>query len=145
MKPHGLGGDVVVDLWTDRTERLAEGSVLDSDAGPLRVERSKPHQGRHIVTFGGVLDRTGAEALRGVVLRAPAMQVDGALWVHELVGAQVRTSAGRPLGTVSAVEANPASDLLVVGDALVPLRFVVSFEAGVVVVDVPEGLLDPGA
>ena len=144
VKPHGLAGEVVVDLWSDRTERLAGGSVLETDAGALRVERSRPHQGRHLVTFAGVLDRSGAEALRGVVLRARALQVEGALWVHELVGSKVRTTGGRELGAVASVEANPASDLLVLEDgSLVPLRFVVSSEPGATVtVDVPEGLVD---
>ena len=44
---------------------------------------------------------------------------------------------------VEAVEANPASDLLVLdGERLVPLRFVVAHAPGVVTVDVPDGLFD---
>ena len=51
---------------------------------------------------------------------------------------------GRSYGTVEAVEANPASDLLVLpGGRLVPLVFVVSGPtAGRVVIDPPAGLLD---
>ncbi len=51
---------------------------------------------------------------------------------------------GAELGLVEGVEANPASDLLVLaGGPLIPLRFVVSTEPGVrVVVDIPDGLLD---
>ena len=37
----------------------------------------------------------------------------GKLWVHELVGAAVRDAAGTELGLIASVEANPASDLLV--------------------------------
>jgi 16S rRNA processing protein RimM len=44
---------------------------------------------------------------------------------------------------VVAVQANPASDLLVMEDGnLVPLRFVVRREAGCIVVDVPAGLFE---
>ena len=51
--------------------------------------------------------------------------------------------AGRSLGHVTAVEANPASDLLVLeGGGLVPLRFVVDHGPDRVVVDVPDGLLE---
>jgi hypothetical protein len=48
------------------------------------------------------------------------------------------------LGTVEGVEANPASDLLVLdGGVLIPLRFVVASEPGVrITVEVPDGLLD---
>ena len=66
--------------------------------------------------------------------------------MHELIGAEVRTPDGRAWGAVTAVEANPASDLLVLpGGRLVPTVFVVD-ESGlpaVVVIDPPAGLLEP--
>lgn len=144
MRPHGLAGDVVVELWTDRTERLDAGSILSSDAGDLCVAASRALKDRHVVRFEGVDDRDRAEALRGVELRAAAMEVEGALWVHELIGAKVVTVSGRDIGNVAALEPNPASDLLVLEDgALVPLRFVTAFEPGVkVTVDIPEGLVE---
>src|SRR5579862_867240 len=142
-KPHGLAGEVRVELWSDPS-RLAPGSVLSTDLGPLTVDDARPHQDRHLVRFVGVRDRAGAEGLRGLVLRAPPLERPGTLWVHELLGAAVVAPDGRALGVVSAVEANPASDLLVLEDGgLIPLRFVTAHEPGVrVVVDVPEGLLD---
>ena len=148
VKAHGLRGEVVVDLWSDRVERLAAGSVLSTDAGDLEVRSSRPHQGRHLVELVGVVDRFGAEALRGLVLRAAPLEVAGVLWVHELVGAEVVTPEGRVLGRVVAVEPNPASDLLVLEEGgLIPLRFVTDHLPGErVTVDVPEGLLDePGS
>jgi 16S rRNA processing protein RimM len=142
-KAHGLAGEVHVDLWTEDS-RLEQGSVLSSDRGPLIVVGSRPHQDRHLVRFEGVHDRQGAEALRGLVLRARPIERPGTLWVHELVGAAVESTDGRRLGEVAAVEANPASDLLVLADGgLIPLRFVVSHTPGErVVVEVPDGLLD---
>lgn len=144
VRAHGLRGEVVVDLWSDRMERLAPGSVLSTDRGDLEVRSSRPHQGRHLVELVGVVDRGGAERLRGLVLRAPPLEESGVLWVHELVGAEVVTPDGRVLGRVEAVEPNPASDLLVLeGGGLVPLRFVTDHLPGErVTVDVPEGLLD---
>lgn len=143
VKPHGVQGDVVVELVTDRRERLDPGSVLDAGGAPLEVESSRPHQRRWIVRFAGVVDREGADRLRGVVLRAEPIDDPGALWVHELIGSRVRELGGRDLGLVTAVEANPASDLLVLeSGALVPLTFVVDRLGGDLVVDLPEGLID---
>lgn len=143
VKPHGLRGEVVVELFTNRTERLSAGNVLFSPDGPLEVVRSSPHLRRWIVAFAGVGDYRSAEALRGTMLSADALEDPDELWVHELVGADVVDLAGAVLGTVVAVEANPASDLLVLdGGGLVPLRFVVSSGGGRVVVDPPAGLLD---
>ena len=145
VKPHGVRGEVVVDLVSNRPEqRLAQGSVLESDRGRLEVVGSRPHQHRWIVAFAGVADRNQAESLRGAVLSAPAIDDDDALWVHELVGAQVVDTGGQSFGAVEAVEANPASDLLVLaGGHLVPLVFVVERRVGgTVVIDPPPGLFD---
>ena len=99
--------------------------------------------GRWIVSFDGVSSREDAEALRGTVLRSPPLDDPDALWTHELIGAEVVSSAGETLGRVEAIEANPASDLLVLETGgLIPLRFVVGHERGRVTVDIPLGLLD---
>ena len=145
VKAHGIRGEVIVDLVSNRPEvRLAPGSVLSSDRGELEVLTATPHQGRWIVAFAGVEDRNTAETYRGVVLSAEAIEEDdGTLWVHELVGAEVVDLDGKSYGPVEAVEANPASDLLVLsGERLVPLVFVVVKAPGRVVIDPPPGLLD---
>jgi 16S rRNA processing protein RimM len=143
-RPHGLRGEVVVTLTTDRAERLAPGSHLETDARTLVVAGSRPHQMRWLVEFEGVADRDAAEALRGSTLYADALRSgDDELWVHELIGARVRDRDGHDLGIVEAVEANPASDLLVLdGERLLPLTFVVEHGIGLVVADPPDGLWD---
>lgn len=141
-RPHGLGGQVVVVLGTDRTERLRPGSVLMTEAGPLTVRSAARYRDRWRVAFEGVAGRDAAEQLRGLVLSATPLHDPAALWVHELIGSEVLDTEGARLGEVVAVEANPASDLLVLaGGGLVPLHFVVEERPGVLVVDVPPGLL----
>jgi 16S rRNA processing protein RimM len=143
-RAHGLKGEVSVTLSSDRLERLAVGSVLFAEDRPLVVTATRPHSGRWLVCFEGIDDRTAAEQLLGVVLTGEALPAEAdELWVHELIGAAVRDASGRDLGTVRSVEANPASDLLVLdGDVLVPITFVVDQGPGFVVIDPPEGLLD---
>ena len=142
-KPHGLKGEVIVRLLSDREERLAPGSVLMTPKGPLTVVRSARHQDRWRVQFEGVADRTGADALHGVVLSAEPIDDPHAMWIHDLIGSAVVDVAGLAVGTVLAVEANPAHDILVLdGDRLVPLTFVVAHEPGRLVVDLPLGIFD---
>lgn len=142
---HGLRGEVVVTLTSDRTERLAPGAHLWVGETEREVAASRPHQQRWLVHFAGIGRREEADALRGAVLRAAPLDVDdGTLWVHELVGAVVALPDGREAGTVVAVQDNPAHDLLVLdGGELVPVVFVVDASGlpGRVVVDPPEGLL----
>ena len=143
-KPHGLSGEVVVDLVTQLSSRLDPGSVLStSESSELVVAGSRPFGRRWIVVFEGVDDREAAEQIRGWRLLAEPVEDPGALWVDELVGAIAEDQTGRRLGTVAAVVANPASDLLELdGGGLIPLVFVVEHGAGKVVVDIPEGLIE---
>lgn len=135
-----------VTLTSDRHERVEPGAVVHAGARELVVATARPHRGRWLVRFEGIDDRTAAEGLRGTVLCAvplPAPAGADELWVHQIVGAEVRGPDGRLLGTITAVEPNPAHDLLVLDDGtLVPAVFVVDHHHGVVVVDPPPGLLD---
>jgi len=107
------------------------------------VRVSRPFQGRYLVEFEGVHTRAEADELRGALLLAPPIEDPEALFVHDLVGREVVEVDGTGHGTVVAVQANPASDLLVMQDgSLVPLRFVVAREEGRLIVDVPAGLFE---
>ena len=79
-------------------------------------------------------------------LRAALRRVedDGVIWIDELFGAQLYDQTGVLRGRVVEVEANPASDIMVLDSgALVPLTFVTRVEANVRVdVEVPEGLFE---
>ncbi|MDP1821132.1 MAG: ribosome maturation factor RimM [Acidimicrobiales bacterium] len=145
-KPHGVRGDVLVLLTTERTSRLDPGSVLFTDRGPLRVVSSSKHQDRWIVHFDEISGRDEAEAWRGVVLEATSIDDPGdedVLWVHELIGSTVQLVDGTEVGTVIEVQGNPASDLLVLDDgALVPVVFVTDRAEGRVTIDPPDGLFD---
>jgi 16S rRNA processing protein RimM len=152
VKPHGLAGEVIVSLVTDRTERLDPGSILtgvserfDSEL-ELTVSSSRPHQGRWIVGFEGWSSRNAAEMLRGTRLCAPPIDDGTTIWVHDLIGAAVHDAGGELRGRVVAVEANPASDLLVLDTgALVPVRFIADMSPGRLEVDAPEGIFDLGS
>jgi 16S rRNA processing protein RimM len=139
-KPHGLRGEVTVEVRTDEPEtRFAVGSVLRTDpaatpalrppASPdlgdlvrvpeqLTIEAVRWHQGHLLVAFEGVLDRNVAEALRGTMLwldtadMAPPSDPDE-FNDHQLVGLRVVTPTGEPLGEVVGIDHAPAADLLV--------------------------------
>jgi 16S rRNA processing protein RimM len=142
VKPHGLSGEVVVTLVTDRTARLDPGSVLRVGQRQLTVVTSRPYRHRFLVTFEGIGDRDAADALAGAVLMAAPIDDPDALWVHDVIGTMVVTADGSRHGRVVAVVANPAHDLLELeSGALVPAVFVVSSADGMTVVDPPSGLL----
>ncbi|MHA7135582.1 ribosome maturation factor RimM [Oerskovia turbata] len=155
-RAHGLRGEVALDTRTDNPEaRLVVGATLDTEpaeAGPLTVERSRLHQGRWLVTFAGVTDRTAAERLRGVtlVVEADASDEEDAWYPHELAGLRAELGDGTVVGVVRGLEHLPAHDVLVVEETdgsrtLVPFVHaivpVVDVAGGRVVLDPPGGLL----
>jgi 16S rRNA processing protein RimM len=127
---------------------MTPGARLQGPAGELEVLRATPQpavggRARWLVSFRGVEARVQAEALRGTMLLAAPMVDTEAFWVHELIGAEVVDPAGSPIGVVEAVQANPASDLLVLaGGALIPLHFITQRRAGRLTAELPAGLLE---
>ncbi len=144
-RAHGLRGEVFVQLTSNLDERLDPGSSLvTADGETLVVESSRTaSNGRRVVKFDLLADRTGAERYNNVALYGEPIDRDDALWAHELVGSEVVETDGTSRGRCIALVANPAADLLELHDGtLVPSNFIVSVDGGIVVVDVPAGLFD---
>lgn len=168
-KPHGIRGEVTVQLFTDvPEERFAPGSrLLVEPSSPLAPEGTVTVRGSRwnksvlVVALEEVPDRNGAETLRGAHLLAEAQDEDpdGEEWYeHELVELEVRTGpedgSGPRIGVVTGLRTLPVQDLLEIeldedGRAAV-LPFVeeivpvVDPEGGFVVVAPPPGLLELG-
>jgi 16S rRNA processing protein RimM len=166
-KPHGLHGEVTVQLHTDEPERrLAVGTVIDTEATTgtgvpraLTVRSTRVHNGVWLVAFDEIPDRTGAESLRGTRLVVdgedvlPADDEDDVFTEEQLRGLTVVDPAGSVLGEVGGLELGAAQDRLVIllpdgREAQVPFVTAlvpeVDLESGRVVVDAPPGLLDLG-
>jgi len=105
-RAHGLRGDVFVTPVSNVPERFATGSTLWVDDRPYVIVASRPNQHRFVVRFEGVDDRDGADALRGKLVEAEPLgePPEGELWVHELIGSEVRDRAGAELGRVVAAD-----------------------------------------
>jgi 16S rRNA processing protein RimM len=139
---------------SDDPHRFDPGAtLLHEDGRRLVVAASRSHRTRFLVRFEGLEGREAAESLRGALYidSDEARRLEpGEFWEHELVGAEVLTRDGSLVGRVSAVEAGPGQDRLVVttsiGERLIPVveEIVVEVDrdARRVVVDPPDGLLD---
>jgi 16S rRNA processing protein RimM len=124
-RPHGLRGEVTVQVHTDDPDlRFAAGAVLATEPaanGPLTVTSSHWHSGRLLVTFAGCTDRSRAEELRGTRLVMDSAEVGPSpdpeeFHDHELIGLSVQTLAGEPVGVVADV-LHQGQDLLVIDPA----------------------------
>ncbi len=110
IKPHGLRGEVAVHLDSDLPGRLTPGSTVWVGGVRTIVASSRPHQGRPLIRFEHVADRTAAERLRGSIVEAAPLDVDelDVYLVSELIGVPVLDRDGTLLGTVAGLIEMPA-------------------------------------
>ena len=160
LRPHGVRGELSVEVLSDAPDRFAPGTELgvgDPDGpGPLEpvvVRAARLHLGRLLLSLEGVTDRDAADRYRGAWLSIPVAAARpleaGEFWPHQLVGLAVVDRQGRRRGQVADVVPGAAHDLLAVdltggGSALVPAvaaLVTVELEAGRVLVDAVPGLL----
>lgn len=128
--PHGVKGELRVQVLTDFPERFQPGAEVwvGDFPQPFRVERARFTDDIVRLRLAGVGDRTAAEALRGLDIRVPrgeAMPLpEGTFYIHDIVGLEVWTEEGERLGEVSEVMSLPANDVYVVdseqGEILLP-------------------------
>ena len=161
-RPHGVRGELVVDVHTDEPEqRFAAGSSVAArlrtgDRRTLTVRNARPHGVRLLVVFDAVADRAAAEALRGALLTVDSSTLarpsdPDEYYDHQLEGLSAVLADGTVVGTVAEVVHSPGTELLAIhreglSEALVPfVRDIVptvDLDAGRIVLTPPEGLLD---
>jgi 16S rRNA processing protein RimM len=162
-RPHGVRGELAVDVRTDDPElRLAAGAVLATEpaaAGPLTVTRARWHSGKLLMSFDGVPDRDAADQLRGVLLVVDSAELEDIadpdeFRDHQLIGLAVYGPGGEHVGEVTDV-LHSGQDLLVVAGAgarsgaeimipfVAPIVPEVDLAGRRIVIDPPAGLLDP--
>ncbi|WP_052666429.1 ribosome maturation factor RimM [Nitriliruptor alkaliphilus] len=103
IKPHGIRGEVSVLVLSEVEGRFEPGDTVQLGGVATTIASSRPHQGRLLVRFEGIADRTAAEPLRGRLIEAPPADLDDTenYYVHELIGMAVVTADGDHLGEVS--------------------------------------------
>lgn len=126
-RPHGLGGELHVEVMTEfPEERFAPGSKLlvgpagTSEPRPVTVVSSRPYRQGLLVRFDLAPDRNAAALLTHQWLFVRTCDArplgEDAHYAHELEGMTVRTTEGRDLGRVTEVMETGSADVLVVSD-----------------------------
>jgi 16S rRNA processing protein RimM len=165
VRPQGRRGEVLAEPLTDFSARLEElHDVFLENPGtapqPIKVEDVWPHKGRVVIKFSGVDSISDAATLKGrhvLILaedRMPLAPNQYYLW--QLEGCRVvaeRSGREVEVGTVTSVEPTGGVDVLHVataqGEILIPLAQAIctkiDTEAGTILIDPPEDLLDLNA
>jgi 16S rRNA processing protein RimM len=131
-RPHGVRGEMLMQVLTDFPERLGRGSVLylGADQPRLTLRSLRPHKDGLLVAFEGIDTPEEAGRLRNQVVFVktadrPPLE-EGEYYHHQLIGLRVICADGRMLGQAVEILETGASDVLVVRgesgpEILVPL------------------------
>jgi 16S rRNA processing protein RimM len=169
VRPHGLHGEVRVEIHTDYPERFAlfeyvylAPTLGDPSAAGLHgagsgvrysLEGHRFHSKCVLLKLAGVDDRTQAETLRGLwVWIAPEQAApldEGEIYLHDMLDLVVVTDEGETLGAIVQIIETGASPVYVVrglrGELLLPdtdeVILDVDLDAGQVTVHLIEGLV----
>lgn len=159
-KPHGVRGEVTVEILSDVDGRIAAGSRVDVvlESGSRRSTLISSVRGfaagTVIVRFEGIEDREQAQELRGALLEVDRSRVpeapEGSFYFFEIVGCLVEDEGAGELGRVAEIMDDGGGLILRVESEsrslLVP--FVEAYltrldvAARHIKVDLPEGLIE---
>ncbi|MFJ6271541.1 ribosome maturation factor RimM [Pseudarthrobacter oxydans] len=160
-KPHGIRGEVTVQVLTDAPgDRFVPGTefvVEPASAGPLTVNSARWNKDILLLGFDEIGTRNEAETLRGAKLFIETEELDEdddeGWYEHELVGLEARIGS-RVVGKVTALNTMPVQDLLMVStpegkEILIPFveQIVpeVNVDGGFILLTPPDGLFELNA
>ena len=121
-RPHGVRGEIVMDLHTDFPERLKRGRrlLVSEDHTPLSIQSVRAHQNGVLIKFNGIDTPEDAGKFRNQWVYAAMKDLpplpEGQHYQHELLGINVVDEDGNPLGVLTEIMETGANNVYVVKD-----------------------------
>jgi 16S rRNA processing protein RimM len=121
-RPHGVQGEIIMDLHTDFPERMKSGRKLfvGDDHKPMTLTNVRPHQTGLLVKFKGIETPEEAGQFRNQWVFVKKSDLpplpEGKIYQHELIGFRVVDEDGNPLGELVEILETGANDVYVVRD-----------------------------
>jgi len=154
LGPHGVKGEVQVEILTDFPERfdLLQRVYLGEELDAVAVEGCRTRGGKALLRLEGCDSRDEARKLCGQLVQVPVDEAvplgEDEYYLHEIEGLEARTTEGEYLGHVVEVIETGSNDVYVVRNgrqeilipALSDVVIKVDLEAGRIEVRLPEGL-----
>ncbi len=122
-RPHGLKGEMIMDVHTDFPERLKTGMTVfvGEQYQPKVFASRRPHAKGLLVRFRGAKTPEDAGLYRNTWIYVPTADrpelPEGEYYHHQLLGLNVVTDEGRELGELADIIETGANDVYVVRDA----------------------------
>jgi 16S rRNA processing protein RimM len=121
-RPHGVKGEILMDVHTDFPERLKTGMTLfvGDQYQPMVVANRRPHASGMLVRFRGIKSPDDAGLYRNTWVYVPTANrpplPEGEYYHHQLIGLNVVTDENRDLGVLVDIIETGANDVYIVRD-----------------------------
>ncbi|MFT5197055.1 MAG: 16S rRNA processing protein RimM [Candidatus Promineifilaceae bacterium] len=134
-KPHGVRGELRIDVTTDMPERyhqLDQVLIAKNERQTpqtMEIESVRFHQEKALIKFTGYNYRDQVEEFRKWLVLIPTEQAipleEGEFFYYQLIGMEVVTDEGVPIGVVKEIIQTGANDVFVLqnpakGEILIP-------------------------
>lgn len=130
-RPHGITGEMIMDILTDFPERIHQGKTVyvGEDHEPLQIDSLRGHDRAMLIHFAGIQTPEEAGRLRNKNVFTMASELpqlpEGEYYHHQLVGLMAVDENGNHLGTLSEILETGANDVYVIktssgGEILLP-------------------------
>jgi 16S rRNA processing protein RimM len=155
-RPHGVHGEIVMEVYSDFPERIQPGVVFYIGQEHQRqvLLTRRPHSRGLLVKFEGFQDRDQAAFLRNQLVYVSTADrphlAQGEYYHHQLIGLQVFDDSGQMLGHVDRILETGANDVCVILNsagkeilipAIDPVILDIDLESKILRVHLLEGLL----
>ena len=122
VAPHGVRGELRMQIWTQFPEHIQElrSIFLGDEDRPRRLRDARIQKGLAVLSIHGVTSREAADELRGTIVRIAREQAtpldEGDYYHFELIGLDVFSEDGTRIGTLEEIIETGANDVYVVRD-----------------------------
>ena len=146
-RPHGVRGELIMDIHTDFPERLRTGTkiYLGEDHRPAKLASARPHGTSMLVSFRGLDSPEESGRLRNTWVYVTAADrpplPEGKVYQHQILGLRVVTDEGRELGTLDNIFETGANNIYVVKTAEGKEILLPAIPDVVLEIDLPKGVV----
>ena len=130
-RPHGVSGEIIMDLHTDFPERIKAGRkvYVGEKYETLTIDSARAHGNGMLIRLNGCDTPETAGRFRNQWVYVKSTEVPalpaGKVYKHELIGLTVMTDSGETLGVLNEILETGANDVYVVkkesgGEILLP-------------------------
>lgn len=144
-RPHGIRGEIIMDVWTDFPERLEKGGVVfvGQDYRPETIRSLRWHGRSMLMAFDAYQTPESAGDLRNLLVYVRADDrpplPEGEYYHHQLMGMRVVDESGELLGHLTQIMDTGANDVFVVRPQTGPEILLPAIESVILDIDLEKG------